>query len=132
MTSEDLASVVAAQDEPVLRGWTVRWSINQVVDGWTSLVGQIERGYFECIYELTNDLSVREYAELIVELASPGVAGHLTEHLSRPDDHYRAATIESDRSLGGISERWWLHRVPNVLVGELARDLVELGFVDRG
>lgn len=130
LTSEDLASVAAVQDELVRGGWTVRWSINQVVDGWTSLVVQIERGYDGCVYELTNDLSVRECAERMVELASPRVAGLLTEHLSRPDERYRAATRALDRSLRGSSERWWLQRVPNVLAGELARDLVELGFID--
>lgn len=89
-----------------------------------------DRAGDECTYELTNDLSVREFAELMVELASPGVARLLTEHLPRPDERYRAATRTVSRSLQGSSDRWWLQRVPNVLAGELAQDLVELGFID--
>lgn len=130
ITPEDLASVVAAQDELIRRGWTIRLSLNSVVGGWTSLVREIEEGYDMNIYELTNDLSVRRYADLLIELASPAVGASLVERLAGPDARYLAATRPAGRSLMGNADGWWLQRVPLVLVGDLASDLTEFGFTD--
>ena len=98
---------------------------------WGDLVTQVERGYDDSIYEYTNDLSVRDRLERVVQGAGPGLRAKLEGALAGDDGRFEAATEDSARPLGapGAAEPpWWWRRVPRRRGGELADDLTSLGY----
>ena len=89
-------------------------SLGAMLGRWRDFVTTVERGYDDSIYEYTNDLSVRDRLERLVQGA-----------IAEDDRRFEAATQEADRPLGAFTEEaptWW-RRVPRRRVGELAEDL---------
>ena len=106
-------------------------SLNALLGGWDTFVTRVERGYDDSIYEYTNDLSVRDRLERVVQGAGPGLRGKLAGALAEDDRRFEAATEEAARPLGEFpdaSPAWW-RRVPRRRVGELAEDLASLGYL---
>jgi len=58
LTKDDYDSIDRAVEALQRRGWR-RFTLNEVVDGWASLVRSVERGFDMAVDEYTNDLSVR-------------------------------------------------------------------------
>lgn len=106
-------------------GPSAHWTVSGMVEDWKELVGQIERGYDEMIYEYTNDLSVRNLLqELIDALPAGSVRSWIAQEVEATDARYRAATREVNEPIhGGGNAPWWYWRVPMILVGELRDDL---------
>ncbi len=112
---QELARLLAGDD-----------SLGALLRGWSDFVTQVERGYGDSIYEYTNDLSVRDRLERVVEAAGPGLRAKLDGTLAADDRRFEAATEESARALGEFgltTPQWWWRRVPRRLTGELAEDL---------
>ena len=97
-------------------------SLGAMLRRWADFVTQVERGYADSIYEYTNDLSVRDRLERVVQGAGSGLRAKLEGAVAEHDRRFEAATEESARSLGK-ADPWWWRRVPRRLTGELAEDL---------
>lgn len=121
LATEKLEAMRERARHPPGAGWTV----SGMVESWKGLVDEIERGYDEMIYEYTNDLSVRELLqELIDALPAGSVRSWVTREVEATDARYREATREVQEPIhGGRDAEWWYWRVPNVLTGELRDDL---------
>jgi hypothetical protein len=117
-TAEDYASVDRAGEELQRRGWCRRYSVNEVVNGWASLVRSVETGYLMTIDEYTNGArgklpgagtdywwETRLPRRLVGELAEdvepgPGRAGsEVQEPESRPGCHSRVGASGYRRSI---------------------------------
>jgi hypothetical protein len=104
-------------------------SLDAMLRRWSHFVTQVERGYDDSIYEYTNDLSVRDRLEHVIQGAGPGLRAALEGRLAEDDRRFDAATEDSARPLGKFKETtppWWWRRVPRRRVGELAEDLESL------
>ena len=100
-------------------------SFDSTLHRWSHFVTQVERGYDDSIYEYTNDLSVRDRLERVIEGAGPGLRARLAGRVVDADRRFEEATEETTRPLGefsGTAPHWW-RRVPRRRVGELAEDL---------
>ena len=109
-------------------------SLDAMLRGWSDLVTGVERGYADSIYEYTNDLSVRDRLERVVQGAGAGLRVKLEGALAEGDRRFEAATEEGARPLGEFGDAsppWWWRRVPRRRVGELADDLESLGYAPR-
>jgi hypothetical protein len=109
-------------------------SLDAMLRRWSDFVTQVERGYDDSIYEYTNDLSVRDRLERIVQGAGPRLRAELEGALAEDDRRFEAATEESARPLGEFGEAsppWWWRRVPRRPAGELAEDLESLGYLGQ-
>jgi hypothetical protein len=117
---QELARLLAEVGEP---------SLNAMLRDWSDFVVAAERGYDYSIYDYTNDLSVRDQLEDVVQGAGPGLRAKLEGSLAEADRRFEAATEESARPLGkfgAATPPWWWRRVPRRRVGELADDLESL------
>ena len=103
-------------------------SLDALLRGWSELVARVERGYDDSIYEYTNDLAVRDRLEAVLAGAGPELRAEVEARLAASDARFEAATEEGLRPLGDAPHPWW-RRVPRRRVGELAEDLVSLGYV---
>ena len=109
-------------------------SLGALLRGWSDLATGVERGYADSIYEYTNDLSVRDRLERVVQGAGPGLRPKLEGALAESDRRFEAASEEAARPLGEFGEAsppWWWRRVPRRRTGELADDLESLGYLPR-
>lgn len=109
-------------------------SLDAMLGRWSAFVTTVERGYEDSIYEYTNDLSVRDRLERVVQGAGPGLRAKLEGGLAEGDRRFEATTEESARPLGEFGEAsppWWWRRVPRPRTGELAEDLESLGYLGR-
>lgn len=109
-------------------------SLDAMLRRWSDFVTQVARGYDDSIYEYTNDLSVRDRLERVVQGAGPGLRAKLEGGLAEGDRRFEATTEESARPLGEFGEAsppWWWRRVPRPRTGELAEDLESLGYLGR-
>lgn len=108
-------------------------TLNAMFAQWGALVSAVERGYDDCIYDYTNDISVRDQLEQLVREAPPTLQTKLERALEPVDGRFMNATEEAARPLtefAGEIPRWWWCRVPRRRSGELAEDLEALGYVD--
>lgn len=123
-TADDRLSIDRAAEELVRRGWSRRFSLNQVVNGWSSLVHLVETGYEMTIDDYTNDLRIRRWAAEVEPLLTPRVRRSFHLRLEPIDEQFRKATFEAVGRLPGAgTDHWWETRLPLHLVGELAEDV---------
>jgi hypothetical protein len=100
-------------------------SLAAMFRSWETFVDAVERGYGDSIHEYTNDLSVRDRLEELVQGAGAGLRTTLEASLAETDRRFELATEESARPLGSFdgTPPWWWSRTPRRRVGELAEDL---------
>jgi hypothetical protein len=126
LTTADYISIERAADELMRRGWRTAFSPNETVRAWGSFVDAVERGYEMTIYDYTNDLSVRRFAEEARPLLTAVVAGAMDARLAPLDDRFRAATVEAGQLPGAGQRYWWETRLPKAPRGELAEDVTRM------
>lgn len=109
-------------------------SLDAMLHRFSDFVTRVQRGYDDSIYEYTNDLTVRDRLQRVVQGARPGLRAKLERALAEGDRRFEAATEESARPLGEFGEAsppWWWRRMPRRRPRELAEDLESLGYLGR-
>lgn len=90
-------------------------SLNMLIQQWLYFVREVQRGYDLSIYEYTNDLTVRDILQDILEKISTDGRVAIISRLQPIDETFRASTMEIQKPLLAIpvpSERWWWYRAP--------------------
>ncbi|MFL5736876.1 MAG: hypothetical protein ACJ76P_06025 [Actinomycetota bacterium] len=99
-------------------------SLPEWIEDWTHFVGSVESGYTLTVYDYTNDVSIRQMLDEVMEVASDPCRQTIRAALRPIDERYLEATMEP--STGDPEQRsgnpWY--RAPRVLVGEFRNDLV--------
>jgi hypothetical protein len=126
-TAEDYASIDGAAEKLHRMGWKRRFSLNDVIDGWASLVSEVENGYRMTIDDYTNDLSIREWPERARPMRTDRVVRSMDARLAPLDARFREATEPILNNLPGTGDSWWVRRLPKLLVDEFAEDVERIG-----
>jgi hypothetical protein len=117
------------------RGWRAPFTVAEMVNSWAGLVGAVERGYDDDIYEFTNDLYCRNWLHEAWLLLDEHLVQLWTPRIKALDDRYKAATVDDDGDVLGRFHKlrgpdlWWWRRHPRVLTGDLGRSLRSAGAV---
>ncbi|MGW1071158.1 hypothetical protein ACWD4F_42520 [Streptomyces aureus] len=117
------------------RGRRTAFTVEGRVNAWATLVGAIERGYGDDIYEFTNDLYCRNWLHEAWILLDEHVVRLWTPRIIALDDRYKAATVDDDGQALDRFHRlpgpdlWWWRRHPRILTGELGSSLRSAGAV---
>jgi hypothetical protein len=105
-----------------------------LVDSWSGLVEEVERGYEESVYEYANDVTSRAILDRVGAGAHPEAREALLRWLQPWDERYEAATSRAPAPFHGSSEpsdpyaaSRWHWRIPRRLVGELKSDMEAIG-----
>ncbi|OMI84664.1 hypothetical protein BSZ07_38020 [Streptomyces sp. M1013] len=117
------------------RGWRTAFTVAERVNAWAALVGVIERGYGDDIYEYTNDLYCRDWLHEAWLLLDDYIVRLWSPQIKALDDRYKAATVDDDgqaleqfHRLPG-PDLWWWRRHPRILTGDLGRSLRSVGAI---
>jgi hypothetical protein len=127
MTGEDYASVESAQQSMKERGWRPG-TLNEHVDGWASLVGEVEVGYSMTVDDYTNDLAVREWLDQVLPMLTERVRDSLLTRLAPLDERFDRATVTPAGPLPGCGTGRWC-RLPRTLVDELREDAIRMNLI---
>lgn len=104
-------------------------SVDRLIDKWRVFTREVQQGYRFPLNDYTNDLSVRDLLQELLECVSVEVAPKIEARLAASDNSFESSTSEIDTPLPGQrSARWW-HRVPRTLIGDLRNDLSALGVI---
>lgn len=115
---------------PILEAmsWKARQTLTlpAMLSRWEHFISEVEAGYADSIYEYTNDLSVRDLLQTVVENSPLALGNALRTVLQPLDDRFRGATAESENA--ALSKRrarsaWWWFRIPVKPGYELKNDL---------
>lgn len=99
---------------------------------WDNFVSEVDEGYNNSIYEYTNDLSVRDLLQEIIDNSPSHLRDKMIAFVRISDERFRKASKESYRSLLPDKEKsqgWWWFRVPIKLGSELKNDLQMEGLI---
>ncbi|MFD7445454.1 hypothetical protein [Streptomyces sp. NPDC059909] len=117
------------------RGWRTAFTVAERVDAWAALVGAVERGYGDDVYEYANDLYCRNWLHEAWLLLHDHVVQLWTPRIKTLDERFRAATVADD----GLAldqfhklphpDMWWWRRHPRILTGALGQSLRSAGAV---
>jgi hypothetical protein len=97
-----------------------------LLERWENFVFKVEEGYNDSIYEYTNDLSVRDLLQVVVDNCPLTLRNKLIGILQARDERFQKATVKSDHSVlpdKVKSQAWWWFRVPVKPGSELKNDL---------
>lgn len=107
-----------------------RITLAYLLDRWFWFVGAVEQGYDDSIYEYTNDLSVRDLLESVIDACPAPLGNRLMDRLGEWDGRFLKATAPWPKPLltqeGSEEPSWWWVRVPVRLGTELEKDLKEI------
>lgn len=104
-------------------------TLQGLLDAWSGLVAEVERGYEASIYEYANDVDSRPILDRVASSATPEARESLHRWLQPWDERYETATVRATAPFHGTIETAsrWHWRIPRRLVGELKSDLVAMG-----
>lgn len=128
--SPDETAEVQAQLDAIAAVVGFAPTLGELLTEWAMFVARLEIGYDDSIYDYLDDLATRDLLEQIVNAASPALRQKLADALQPWDARFSQATHAVEDMLAQIAwngERAWDRRVPNVLAGDLARDLRSAG-----
>lgn len=109
-----------------------RFTFDDLVQRWETFVAQVGQGYTDSIYEYTNDLSMRDVIQEVLQNTEESLRQKLLAVVQPVDQRLEQATREIGRSLLGDKTSkvaWWWFRVPTRLSGELEDDLRSEGLL---
>ncbi len=106
-------------------------TLSQLFQRWREFVTQVEQGYQDSIYEYTNDLSVRDLLEEILQEVPPSLREKLASWIRPWDARFDNATTRLERAIfSNLAPKpcaWWWFRMPKRLDKELESDLRAAG-----
>ncbi len=97
-----------------------------LLERWENFVNKVEDGYDESIYEYTNDLSIRDLLQIVIDNSPLILRNKLIGTLQVWDERFVKSTEKSEHPvLPGKkkSQTWWWFRVPVRPGSELKNDL---------
>ncbi len=107
-------------------------TLGELMAEWAVFVARLEIGYDDSIYDYLDDLATRDLLQQILDAAAPALRQKLAEALQPWDARFNQATHAVEDMLVRIAwngDSAWDRRVPNVLTGDLARELRAAGLV---
>lgn len=123
-----LEPILAAMSQKARHALTVPL----LLEIWDNFVSEVDEGYNNSIYEYTNDLSVRDLLQEIIDNSPSHLRDKMIAFVRISDERFRKASKESYRSLLPDKEKsqgWWWFRVPIKLGSELKNDLQMEGLI---
>src|SRR5574340_1342421 len=106
-----LEPILAAMSQKAKHALTVPL----LLELWDNFVSEVNEGYNDSIYEYTNDLSVRDLLQEIIDNSPSHLRDKMIAAVQISDELFRKASKESYRSLLPDQEKsqgWWWFRVP--------------------
>ena len=94
---------------------TVR--LGALLRDWGDLVAKVERGYALTLDDYTNDLTVRDTIEEVLEAAGQKLRAKIAIPVGELDRRFMSATVEADKPLLPREHHWWT-RVPVKRTGD--------------
>ena len=89
-------------------------------------LGAVEKGFEATIYDYTNELTLRDQADRLLDEIPPILKKKVKNLLSDWDKRFDEATNVVSEPLLGENPQWWWYRIPKILVGELKEDVESL------
>jgi hypothetical protein len=87
------------------------FTLNQMLEAWAQIIGEIEAGYQWDIGEFANDVSCRTWLAEAWPLLTERIRSARSAELAELDARFRVATVECDHP--AAESHWWLRRRPN-------------------
>jgi hypothetical protein len=117
--------------EPILDALSQRSGRKQTLDRllkkWIRFVSQVEEGYRFTIYDYTNDLSIRDFLQVILNNCPPNIHDRLFDWIESWDNRLLLVTKQVENPLlPPLREEelgWWWFRIPLQLGNEIKMDL---------
>src|SRR5689334_23295426 len=124
MTPADYESMEHAGHVLHERGWRKKFSVDEMTGAWRQLIGLIEAGYDQLVYEYINDLSCREWIALAWPMLTEHVRSVRQAEVDALDGQFIAATTEDKEGKLAqfyrvdAADGWWWQRIPTRRRGE--------------
>jgi len=127
----ELAKMDAKMLEPILAELSQRSGRKQTLDRllnrWSRFVSKVEVGYRLSIYDYTNDLSIRDFLQVILNNCPTAIRARLHEGIGSWDNRLILVTKQVEKPLlpplGEEELGWWWFRIPLHPGDELRKDL---------
>lgn len=101
-----------------------------LVQRWMLFVEKVQRGYPQelGLYDYSNDLSVRDIIERVLDSVSTTGRQELLSEVDRADELFRRSTIRIESPVVPYAEKeqWWRWRLPPVRGADFEADLKDL------
>ena len=126
LSSEDICML-----EPILDALSQRSGRKQTLDRllnkWSRFVSKVELGYRLSIYDYTNDLSLRDFLQVVLSSCPNRIHDRLLEWMEGWDNRFILVTKQVEKPLlpplGKEELGWWWFRIPLDPGNELMKDL---------
>ena len=116
--------------EPILESLNKRTkpthTLYSLLTKWEEFVISVERGYRFSIYDYTNDLSVRDILQRIIDQCPLALRHKICSAINTYDEQFKTITIEKSEPIYKLKADpsfWWWYRVPKYPGAELQNDL---------
>lgn len=135
-TREDAASLTTSSQALRDNGWAKAFTLGEMLGRWSALVREIEVGYTMTVDDYTNDLTSRDWLDLVLDRVTDRMRQRVEGDLEPLDRRYRDATVDDGGTALAHFFRvdtkggWWWRRRPTLLTGELAEDLRRAGVIE--
>jgi hypothetical protein len=117
-----------AEDREAIAPLEARWTENagfritadRLLDKWSHLVDEVERGYDDNIDDYRNDLDSRKLLQEAIDALPADTARRLRSEIDPLDAQFLSATVRT--SPPPWSGGWWAERIPRRTLGMFASD----------
>lgn len=103
------------------------------INEWLLRVEQFEKGYTLTIDDYTNEITVRDILEELINEVPENLKLKVVDIIIPIDEKFKEITnaVKNPLMLGlkGENPPWWWYRIPKKLVGELKEDVESLKIV---
>ena len=117
--------------EPILKSLSTRakqsLSLPTLINKWNTFVISVERGYSDSIYDYTNELSVRDLLQTLIDASPKEIHKKIKGAVIPLDVRFKSASKQISKCIfdfkseeGNIN--WWWYRIPNRMSDELRND----------
>ncbi|MEW5869818.1 MAG: hypothetical protein AB1894_11125 [Chloroflexota bacterium] len=125
LTSEDMLMLEPALDL-VFRRCGRKLTLEYLSRRWSRFVRKVEQGYPYIIDEYTNELTIRDIFQMVMNNCPPNIYNELSSWINGWDERFIQATEKVEKPLLpflGEEEGWWWFRVPLNPGEEMKRSL---------